>query len=122
MEMYSNSLPTLSESVNKYKIPGTWTRLRYTYLYLFVCANFVLGAIATISWALALGTNEIVGAAPSEKFSHTDTIRYVSPSLFHVPNIFSLFILWPIAFTMIIQLHVHKCLTFISLTHSENSC
>jgi len=62
------------------------------YRIMSVCTSFVFGAVATISWALVLST-EIVATAPSEKLVHADTIRYVSLSLFHVPDIFSLFTL-----------------------------
>ena len=91
--MHIYPLLTLSDSVNNYNIPATWTRLRYTYRNVSVCGGFVLDAVVTFSRVLTLGNNEDVATTPSEKLVHADRFRYVSLCLFHVPDMFSLFTL-----------------------------
>ena len=91
--MHIYPLLTLSDSVNNYNIPGTWTRLRYTYRNVSACGGFVLDAVVTFSRVLTLGTNEDVATSSSEKLVHADPIRYVSLFLFHVSDMFSLFTL-----------------------------
>ena len=91
--MHINSLPTLTDSVNNYNVPGTRTRLRYTYRNVSVCTGFYLDAVATFSRVLVVGNNEVVATAPSEKLVNANTILYVSRCLFHVSDMFSLFTL-----------------------------
>ena len=79
--------------MNNYNIPGTWTRLPYTYRNVSVCTGFYLDAVVTFSRVQTFGTNQEVPTAPIEKLVHADTILFVSLCLFHVPDKFTLFTL-----------------------------
>jgi len=108
--MQFNRLLTLSNIVNNYNTPGTWTRLRYTYPNVTLGISFIFDAVVTFPRSLTLGTNDDVATTPSEKLVHADPILYVSLRLFNAPDIFSLF-------TLSLIRSIYKCVIY-----AQNLC